>query len=153
MNYILLFFILLPILGFLLSILIPKEKESTLSAIAFMTAGLQFNGFLVFFFYWMYHQHPSLNLKSITLFESKEYVFYLDFYFDKISAVYLFVGAFLTFLVTIYSRYYLHRESGYKRFFNTVLFFYSGYNIAVGFYYNRLLLPSVDISGNSFPLL
>ncbi|MBX7240921.1 MAG: hypothetical protein K1X92_04170 [Bacteroidia bacterium] len=131
MNYILLFFILLPVLGFLISLLVPKEKESLLSGIAFSTAGLQFNGFVIFFLYWMYHQHPALNLNSITLFESREYVFYLDFYFDKISAVYLFVGAFLTFLVTIYSRYYLHRESGYKRFFNTVLFFYSGYNIAV----------------------
>jgi NADH:ubiquinone oxidoreductase subunit 5 (subunit L)/multisubunit Na+/H+ antiporter MnhA subunit len=45
--------------------------------------------------------------------------------------VYLLVGAFLTFLVTIYSRYYLHREHGYKRFFNTILFFYLGYNITI----------------------
>ena len=36
----------------------------------------------------------------------------------------------LTFLITVYSRYYLHRETGYKRFFNTVWFFYLGYNIA-----------------------
>ncbi|WP_374226353.1 hypothetical protein [Flavobacterium davisii] len=27
-------------------------------------------------------------------------------------------------MVTIYSRYYLHREKGYKRFFMTVLFFF-----------------------------
>jgi NADH:ubiquinone oxidoreductase subunit 5 (subunit L)/multisubunit Na+/H+ antiporter MnhA subunit len=34
-------------------------------------------------------------------------------------------------LVTLYSRYYLHRETGYKRFFNTILFFYTGYNIVI----------------------
>jgi NADH:ubiquinone oxidoreductase subunit 5 (subunit L)/multisubunit Na+/H+ antiporter MnhA subunit len=34
-------------------------------------------------------------------------------------------------MVTVYSRYYLHREVGYKRFFNTILFFYIGYNIVI----------------------
>lgn len=45
--------------------------------------------------------------------------------------VYLLVGSLLTFMVTIYSRYYLHREPGYKRFYNTILFFYLGYNVAI----------------------
>ena len=51
--------------------------------------------------------------------------------FDLVTATYLLTGAYLTMLVTIYSRYYLHRESGYKRYFNTILFFYIGYNIAI----------------------
>ncbi len=34
-------------------------------------------------------------------------------------------GAVLTFLVTTYSRRYLHREEGYKRFFYTILLFFS----------------------------
>ncbi|MFT7251784.1 MAG: NADH-quinone oxidoreductase subunit L, partial [Flavobacterium sp.] len=59
------------------------------------------------------------------------YEFFIDFYFDKISAVYLFIGALLTSMITTYSRYYLHREKGYKRFFNTVLFFFFGYNLAI----------------------
>ena len=57
--------------------------------------------------------------------------FFIDFDFDKITAVYTFVGSFLTFLVTLYSRAYMHRESGYKRFFNTILFFYFGYNVII----------------------
>jgi NADH:ubiquinone oxidoreductase subunit 5 (subunit L)/multisubunit Na+/H+ antiporter MnhA subunit len=65
------------------------------------------------------------------LYRSEEYEFFLDFYFDKITAVYVFVGSLLTFMVTLYSRAYLHREAGYKRFFNTILFFYLGYNIVV----------------------
>jgi NADH-quinone oxidoreductase subunit L len=31
----------------------------------------------------------------------------------------------------VYSRYYLHRERGYKRFFNTILFFFMGYNLVI----------------------
>lgn len=65
------------------------------------------------------------------MYQTKGYTFLIDFYFDEVTAVYLFVGALLTFLITVYSRYYLHRESGYKRFFNTVLLFYAGYNITI----------------------
>ena len=78
-----------------------------------------------------YSNHPVLNLKELVIFQTTDYEFFLDFYFDKISDVYLLVGSFLTFLVAMYSRYYLHRESGYKRFFVTILFFYLGYTITI----------------------
>jgi NADH-quinone oxidoreductase subunit L len=65
------------------------------------------------------------------LMKTSHYEFFIDFYFDKVTAVYLFVGALLTSMITTYSRYYLHREKGYKRFFNTVLFFFFGYNLAI----------------------
>ena len=70
-------------------------------------------------------------MPSLYLFRTPHYVFQLDFYFDAITAVYLLVGFVLCFLVTVYSRYYLHREGGYKRFFNTVLFFFLGYNVVI----------------------
>ncbi len=50
---------------------------------------------------------------------------------DDITAIFLVTGSFLTFLITIYSRYYLHKENGYKRFFNTILLFFLGYNITI----------------------
>ena len=74
--------------------------------------------------------YPDMPLMCIEIYASN-YEFFVDLYFDKVSAVYLVVGAVLTFLVTIYSRYYLHRERGYKRFFVTILFFYLGYNITI----------------------
>ena len=87
--------------------------------------------FQAFFVYWLFQGRPVLDYKELVLFTTTDYEFFVGFYFDKITAVYLLVGSFLTFLVTIYSRYYMHRESGYKRFFNTILFFYLGYNIAI----------------------
>ncbi len=131
MDPIIQLFIFIPLAGFLLSLLIPSGKENTLSAVAFFTVGLHLAGFLVFLVYWLLHGHPTLNLREIVLFQSKDYTFLVDFCFDRITAVYLAVGALLTFLVTIYSRYYLHREKGYKRFFNTILFFYIGYNLTI----------------------
>lgn len=124
-------FLLIPFAGFTASILVPKAKESVISAISYATIGIHFALFLLFFIYWLMSGHPVVTLKDFVLFGTTGYEFYLDFYFDKITATYLFVGSLLTFLVTIYSRYYLHREPGYKRFFNTLLFFYLGYNITI----------------------
>jgi len=123
-------FILLPLAGFILSVLAPK-KEALLSQIAFGTVGLHLLSTIIFLGYWLLHGYPTLDLKDIVLFRTIDYEFFIDFSFDMVTATYLFVGAFLTFLVTIYSRYYLHRENGYKRFFNTILFFYLGYNIII----------------------
>lgn len=131
MDFILQFFIIIPLIGFVISLFIPSKKETVISWTAFFTVGIHMLGLVAFLVFWLINGHPHLNLKEIPIIKTIGYEFYIDFYFDKITAVYLLVGAFLTFLVTIYSRYYLHRESGYKRFFNTILFFYIGYNIAV----------------------
>ena len=124
-------FILLPLLGFIISLAIPEKKETFISWAAFITVGFHLICYFGFVLYWLWIGHPTLNIKDFVLFKSNNYEFYIDFYFDKISAVYLMVGSFLTFLVTVYSRDYLHRENGYKRFFNTILFFYVGYNITI----------------------
>lgn len=124
-------FILFPLLGFLISIFVHVKREALLSRIAFFTPAVQLISFLLFFVHWILNGHETISIKDFPLFVSGGFEFYFDLYFDKITAVYLFVGALLTFLVTIYSRYYLHRESGYKRFFNTILFFYLGYNLVI----------------------
>lgn len=131
MTLLLKLFIIIPLAGFVISLTLPRRKETLISRAAFLTVGLHFVAFQIFIVLWLLGDHPILNLKEIVLFSTKGYEFFIDFYFDKITAVYLFVGSFLTFLVMVYSRYYLHRENGYKRFFNTTLFFYLGYNTAI----------------------
>jgi NADH-quinone oxidoreductase subunit L len=124
-------FILIPLAGFLISLIIPRKKEDWLSTISFGTVGVHAALAAGFILYWVFNGHRTLDNKDITLFQSADYEFFIDFSFDSITATYLFVGTILTFLVTVYSRYYLHREAGYKRFFNTILFFYLGYNIII----------------------
>jgi NADH:ubiquinone oxidoreductase subunit 5 (subunit L)/multisubunit Na+/H+ antiporter MnhA subunit len=131
MNLLLHLLIGIPLAGFVLNVVIPGKKETLLSWVAYVTLGLHLVIFFVFATLWIMAGAPTLNLKDLVLFSSKEYEFFIDFSFDKITAVYALVGVILTFLVTVYSRTYLHRESGYKRFFNTTLFFYSGYTIVI----------------------
>ena len=124
-------FILIPLLGFILSLFMPGKNERLISSFSFSIVGLHFTSFFTFLIYWLLHDHPALNLKDLVFYKSGDYEFYLDFFFDKVTAVYFFVGSLLSFLVTVYSRAYLHREEGYKRFFCTLLFFYLGYNITI----------------------
>jgi NADH-quinone oxidoreductase subunit L len=131
MNYLLNLFILIPILGFVINISTPKNQEKFLSYTAFLTIVLHLLVFFSFVIFWIYSGFQSINLKEVSILKSNEYEFFIDLYFDKITVVYLFVGSFLTLLVTIYSRFYMHKESGYKRFFNTILFFFIGYNIVI----------------------
>ncbi len=130
-NYIIASFVLVPLIGFLASLLIAEKNESVISKIAFYTIGVQLFTAFIFIIYWLLTGMQSINIKEVTIFQSKEYEFLVDFYFDKVTAVYIFIGAFLTFLIIRYSSFYLHMESGYKRFFNTILFFFLGYNLTV----------------------
>lgn len=124
-------FLFTPFMGFVLSMAIPSKKEVLLSRFSFSVAGVQLLLTLAYSIVWLYIGHPTLDSDDFVLYASHDYIFFIDLCFDKITVIYLLVGSFLTFLVTMYSRYYLHREKGYKRFFNTVLFFYLGYNLTV----------------------
>lgn len=121
----------IPLIGFVLSLLVAERSEGLLSKLAFGTLVSQLLVLLLFLGLWMANGASPLNIKELSLYADDQYTFLLDFLFDRIAAVYLFTGGFIVMLVTLYSRYYLHREQGYKRFFNTVLFFYSGYTLVI----------------------
>jgi NADH-quinone oxidoreductase subunit L len=131
MESILHFFVLLPFVGFIITVLIKPQNERAISWTTYLVSGLHLLASHVFIVAWLIKGAPQLNIKDLVLYKTEGYEYFLDFNFDRITATYLFVGSLLTFLVTIYSRYYLHREKGYKRFFNTILFFFLGYNTVI----------------------
>ncbi len=124
-------FIIIPFSGFLISLLVPQHKEALMSRVAFTIAGIQLTLTFIYVIFWLLQGYHPISATDLIIYDAHDYRFYIDLCFDKISLVYLLVGSFLTFLVTIYSRYYLHREKGYKRFFNTILFFFLGYNLTI----------------------
>jgi NADH:ubiquinone oxidoreductase subunit 5 (subunit L)/multisubunit Na+/H+ antiporter MnhA subunit len=131
MEYLLPLFVLIPLAGFVISLAIPRRNELALSRTAFLTSGLLLALVLGFTGRWLLLGHAPLHVKELVVYRTPGYEFFLDLYFDKVTAVYLFLGALLSFLITIYSRYYLHREEGFKRFFNTILLFITGYSLTV----------------------
>jgi len=121
----------IPLVGFIVSLVIPEKQENLLSKVAFYTAGLNLLSIFIFLIFWGLEGFKTLNLEEYVLYKNPNFEFLIDFFFDRIAAVYIVVGSLLTFLITFYSRYYLHREPGYKRFFNTILFFYLGFSLTV----------------------
>ncbi len=131
MSQILQLFILLPLLAFLVSMMLPRKKEKVISLLAIGTTGIHLAGSFIFIIYWMILGHPILDIKHIVLYKSASFDFFIDFYFDKATAVFALVGSSIILLVSIFSRYYLHRDEGFKRFFSTLLLFFLGYNLVV----------------------
>jgi len=131
MQVALLYFLLVPLLGYLASFLIPARREDLLSRTTFLTTALHLAGSIAYTVYWMARGCSPEEFQVLTLFRKADYAYNIILLFDKVTAVYLLTGSILSFLIAIYSRYYLHREKGYKRFFNNMLFFFIGYNIVV----------------------
>ncbi|HLG03810.1 MAG TPA: proton-conducting transporter membrane subunit [Bacteroidia bacterium] len=125
------FFIVLPFAGFLASLLLPRRNEKLISGFAIIISGIQLLLIAAFTFQWLLNQHPVLDIKHIVLFKTEGFEFFIDFYFDRITAVYAMVGCLLTFAVAIFSKYYIHREEGFKRYFSTLLLFSLGYNFLI----------------------
>jgi NADH-quinone oxidoreductase subunit L len=131
MEYLLHYFLVIPLIGYLISLLISSKNEFAISRLAFVTLAIQLVFAIGFTIAWLKSGHKDINLAEFSIYKSEGYDFLIDLYFDRVSALFLVMGAFLTFLITYYSRFYLHREYGFKRFFNTILLFYLGYNIII----------------------
>jgi NADH-quinone oxidoreductase subunit L len=131
MSQLLQLFTLLPLFAFLVSMTLPKRKEKLISSIAITTTGIHFAASLVFIVYWMLNGRLVLDIKHLILYKTASFEFVINFYFDKTTAVYVLIGGIIVLLVSIFSRYYLHRDEGFKRFFSTLLLFFLGYNLVI----------------------
>lgn len=121
----------LPLIGFLLSLFLKRSKEYALSAVGYSISGLQLLLVLWYGISWLNMGSNPIQFKELSVYKAENYEFFIDFLVDKLTLLFALLGSSLTFLITIYSRYYLHREEGYKRFFNTILFFNLGYTLII----------------------
>ncbi|MBY0385029.1 hypothetical protein K2X05_07710 [bacterium] len=130
MSTFLLYFAIFPLAMFLLSLVLPKSEIfiSRFSLVAILSHAFLSQGFSLL---WLFGDSSQIVFNGPALYSSGGIEFILSLMFDKITAVYSLVGSLLTSLIVIYSRIYLHRESGYKRFFCTILLFYTGFNVII----------------------
>ncbi len=129
MELLLQFLIIIPLVGLLLSAFPANKQENWLFGIAITTV-ISHLLLALFFAVWWFMQgaHPVF-VRGPVLYATGDTEFSIDFYFDHVTVVYGTVCAAITFLVANFSRYYMHREKGFKRFFNNLLFFYFGLNV------------------------
>ncbi|HMQ46480.1 MAG TPA: proton-conducting transporter membrane subunit [Saprospiraceae bacterium] len=126
MNEILLFFLLIPVLGLLVGFAFTNQQEKPIFRLAFGSVGLNFLILLGLEFYQVLNGFAPIVQRDWVIYRAKETVFAVTLYFDQLSFWYLAVATFLTGMVLYFSKTYMHRDKGYKRFFNNVQFFYLG---------------------------
>jgi NADH-quinone oxidoreductase subunit L len=131
LNQSLVLFIIIPLLAFLASLLWQNKQEKPIAFIVQFTKAFFIAATIVYGVLWFINGSIPVNQKLFTLYQTEHFVFAIQFYYDLVTLVYSIVGAVLFFLVSTFSRYYMHRDEGYKRFFNTILFFALGYNIII----------------------
>ena len=130
-DNILLLIPLVPAVGLLFSLLPDSKQEGVIHRIAlgtvlthlllsiFMTAG------------WLHSGEFPYHSQSIIYYSDESALLKFEFHFDGVTAVYALVSGLIGTLVILFSRSYMHRDPGYKRFFNNILFFYFGLGVLV----------------------
>ncbi len=131
MQQLLQVFVWLPLIGFIASLFVPAKKEKIIAGIAVSSVGAHLLLILAITGYWIFEGAAVLDIKHMVLYKTSGFEFFIDFYFDKITAVFAFIGSLIAFLVALFSRFYMHRDEGFKRFFATFLLFFLGYNLVI----------------------
>ncbi len=123
--------IFVPVIGFIGIILLPKQWERAIFSVAVTAISVELLAFLSLACLWLSAGASRVATSIGTLYASPQYSFSLDFYFDRLSAVFLAMATIMTMLVFIFSKYYMHRESGFKRFYYTLSLFFIGLTLII----------------------
>lgn len=119
-------FILLPLFAFVVCCLFPNRFERIISGIAVTTIVAVFALFVRTLITWGQGGFAPLSHAGLTVFSNPHYEFALSFYMDTVSVVFFGMTCLTTILVLLFSKYYMHRDPGFRRFHSTILFFFVG---------------------------
>ncbi|MEK7184503.1 MAG: proton-conducting transporter membrane subunit [Patescibacteria group bacterium] len=121
--------VLVPLVGFLGVLLSPKQWERLIYAVVATTMLVECVLLFVLSYQWLSTGTTPVSASVGTLYANHHFTFSLDFFFDKLSAVFLGMATITTSLVCIFSRPYMHREKGFQRFYYTILLFFLGLSL------------------------
>jgi NADH:ubiquinone oxidoreductase subunit 5 (subunit L)/multisubunit Na+/H+ antiporter MnhA subunit len=152
MNALLLTSQFIPLIGFLL-IFLSANNEKKIAKISFWCSHALGLSVVTLLLLWANNSFTSHEYEWFNLYQAGEYRFPILFYLDKVGAVYLFCVWAIFSIIVKYCRVYLHRESGYKRFFMTIFAFVFGLNLVILAGSIDMLFAGWEIAGISSFLL
>src|SRR6187551_1213702 len=124
-------FIIIPLIAFIMTILLKNKNEKVIGLIVRAAKIFYIILSVLFVAGWIVNGFTPINYNLATIYQTDHFVFAIQFYYDEITAVFSIVGSLLFFLVATFSKYYMHRDEGFKRFFNIILLFAAGYNFII----------------------
>lgn len=124
-------FFIVPLAAFLLTQFFDNKRERIIGRIVRVAKVFYMLAAVTFAVCWGINDFNPISYKLATLYQTEHFVFAINFYYDEITAVFSIVGSLIFFLVATFSKYYMHRDEGYKRFFSIILLFAAGYNFII----------------------
>ena len=115
--------IALPLLASLVLTIVPLTREQSVSRVALAGTVASAAVSLAAIAIWLAQLADPVRTPPHTAFSHATYHFTLTLLLDGSAAVFLLLVQFITGMVVRFSRFYLHREPGFRRFFATVLLF------------------------------
>src|SRR5688500_15754466 len=103
-------FVIIPLLAFIATLLWRNNQEKPIAGIVQFIKAFYIVAAVVYAVLWFMNGRTPVSQQLITLYKTEHFVFAIQFYYDHITAVYSIVGAVLFFLVSTFSRYYMHRD-------------------------------------------
>jgi len=123
--------ILVPLVSMVVVALIPRKRESLVTAVATIGVWTDVLLYLYILYQWALGGFVPIAVSSWSLALSAEYTFGLDWYFDILSAVFFGLTSIITLLIFAFSKYYMHRDPGFSRYFGTILLFFVGLALVI----------------------
>ena len=126
MNELILTTQFIPLVGFVLIFLSHRYDETQIARISFWSTHAFGLSVIALLGVWAYSGFQNYEYSWLLLYSSGDFGFPILFYLDRVSAVYLFCVWAIFSIIVKFCRVYMHRESGYKRFFLTIFAFLFG---------------------------
>lgn len=126
MNSLFYLLLLTPLVSLLVSFLFSNKNEKGIFITSLVSVIVNYIALIVVIIIFISKGFEPIFIKGPVLYQAADIDFTISFFLDGFGLVYLFTATFLTGIIIIFSKNYVHREKGYKRFFNNIKFFYFG---------------------------
>lgn len=126
MSNLLPYLLIVPLVALIVGFCFSNKDERAIFLTSIIGVGINFAGLLLLAADWAGGGFAPLDYRGPVLFRAEEMEFDLNLLLDGYSLTYALTATFITGVILFFSRTYVHREKGYKRFYNNVKFFYLG---------------------------
>ncbi|GAB4265701.1 MAG: hypothetical protein Kow0065_16510 [Methylomicrobium sp.] len=153
MNFLILTSLFLPLASFI-GLFLTENHERKIASLSTWSSHAMGASIIALLIVWSASGFPNHEFEWFTLYAAGDYRFPILFYLDRTGAVYLFCTWTVFSVIVKYCRVYLHRETGYQRFFMTIFGFAFGLNTIILSGTIDLLFAGWEIVGiSSFVLI
>jgi NADH-quinone oxidoreductase subunit L len=126
MNAFIPLLLIIPIISLLVGFSFSNKDEKGIYTASISSVLLNFMILVTLIFSFIFNGLQQAVFEGPVLYHSGESEITLNLFIDGFGLAYMFVATVLTGAIIVFSKNYIHREKGYKRFFNNLKFFYLG---------------------------